>query len=136
VSSHSSKGSDEFWGYFDSMVASSSKSKDKTTVQSELHRWGEVSSLSRKSNPVHAMEGLKKDFPRIYSMFRKYSVLPATQNKDERLFSMVARNTQPLSRQIKSETIEKKVVIGSAIKNHGFIFNYLDGVDSSSDESD
>jgi hypothetical protein len=30
----------------------------------------------------------------------------------------------------------KKVVIGSAIKIYGFIFNYLDGEDASSDESD
>jgi hypothetical protein len=30
----------------------------------------------------------------------------------------------------------KKVVIGTAMKMYGFIFNYLDGVDASSDESD
>ena len=47
---------------------------------------------------------------------------------------MVARNTGPLSRSIKTETIEKKVVIGSAIQTHGFIFAYADGVASDSDD--
>ena len=93
-------------------------------------RWG-------TANPIHAMEGLKRDYPRIYKLFRKYSIFPATQNKSERLFSMVGRNTGPQNRRIKVETIEKKVVVGSAIQKHGFIFNYNDAgknVESSGDE--
>ena len=38
----------------------------------------------------------------------KFSIFPATQNKDERLFSMVGRTTGALSRNIRVETIEKK----------------------------
>ena len=70
--------------------------------------------------------------------FRKYSIYPATQNKDEQLFSMLGQNTGPWSRRIKTEKIEKKVVIGSAIQKHGFAFNYNDCNDncSSSDEAD
>ena len=60
------------------------------------------------------MNELKRDFPSINRMFRKYCVIPATQNADERLFSMVARNTGPLCRSIKISTIEKKVVVVSA----------------------
>jgi hypothetical protein len=134
--SHSSRESDSFWGNFVKNAASNEKDGNIESVESEMHRWGEQSTLRRDANPVHAMEALKKNFPRIYLLFRKYCVLPATQNKDERVFSFVARNTQPLCRQIKVETIEKKVIVGSAIRNHGFIFNYLDGVDSSSDEEE
>ena len=50
---------------------------------------------------------------------------------------MVGRNTGPQNRRIKVETIEKKVVVGSAIQKHGFIFNYNDAgknVESSGDE--
>ena len=55
--------------------------------------------------------------------------------------SMVARNTGPLSRSIKVETIERKVVVGSAVQKHGFIFDYtrassLPDRDSSSDSAD
>ena len=54
---------------------------------------------------------------------------------------MVARNTGPLSRSIKVETIERKVVVGSAVQKHGFIFDYakassLPDRDSSSDSAD
>ena len=61
---------------------------------------------------------------------------PATQNKDERLFSLVGRNTGPLSRRIKIETIEKKVVVGSAIQKHGFIFDHQKGHESSSSDDE
>ena len=50
---------------------------------------------------------------------------------------MVGRNTGPQSWRIKVETIEKKVVVGSAIQKHGFIFNYNDAgknVQSSGDD--
>ena len=57
------------------------------------------------------MNELKRDFPSINRIFRKYCVIPATQNADERLFSMVARNTGSLCRGIKISTIEKKVVV-------------------------
>jgi hypothetical protein len=96
----------------------------------------ELSSLHRETNPIDAMEALKKDFPRIYKLFRKYSVFPANQNRDERIFSMVARNSQPMCRNIKVETLEKKVLVGSAIKTNGFVFNYCDGVDSSSSDEE
>ena len=66
-------------------------------------------------------------------LFRKFSIFPATQNKDERLFSMVGRTTGALSRNIRVETIEKKVVVGSALQKHGFMFHYKNGVDSDSD---
>ena len=39
---------------------------------------------------------------------------------------MVGRNTGPQCRSIKAETIEIKVVVGSAIQMRGFIFNYKD----------
>ena len=77
---------------------------------------------------------LHQEYPRIYKLFRKFSVYPATQNSDERTFSMVNRNTGALCRNIKMETIERKVVIGHAIQKHGFIFHYKDGNVSSSDE--
>ena len=84
------------------------------------------------------MEALKNEYPEVYRVFRLYSIIPATQNKDERLFSLIARNTGPLSRRIKPETIEKKVVIGLAVQKHGFIFNYNDCKNncSSSDEAE
>ena len=66
----------------------------------------------------------------------QYSIFPATQNKDDRLFSLVGRNTGPLSRRIKIETIEKKVVVGSAIQKHGFIFDHQKGHKSSSSDDE
>ena len=66
----------------------------------------------------------------------KFYIFPASQNKDERLFSMVGRNTGALSRNIKVETIEKKVVVGSAIQKHGFIFDYKKGHESSSSDDE
>ena len=78
------------------------------------------------------MQSLKRDYPHICKLFRKYSIFPASQNKDERLFSFVGRNTGALCRNIKVETIEKKVVVGSAIQKHGLVFDYRKGNDSSS----
>ena len=70
------------------------------------------------------MKSLKREYPLVYKLFRQYSMFSASQNKDERLFSLIGRNTGALSRQIKIETIEKKVVVGSAIQKHGFVFDY------------
>ena len=72
-----------------------------------------------------------------YSLGNTPSILQR-KSKDEQLFSMLGQNTGPLSRRIKTEKIEKKVVIGSAIQKHGFAFNYNDCNDncSSSDEAD
>ena len=99
--------------------------------------WGKISDLSHSTDPIHAMNGLKRDFPFINHIFRKYCVIPATQNADERLFSMVARNTGPLCRSIKISTIEKKVVVGKAIANHGFRFHFNGAnASSSGDELD
>ena len=87
----------------------------------------ELSSLSRTTNPLHAMDALKSDYPQI-------CVFPSTQNRDERIFSLVAQNTRPQCWRIKVDTIENKVLIGSDIQSHGFIINYKDGNNSSSDE--
>jgi hypothetical protein len=84
-------------------------------------------------DPTPAMETYKHDFPRIFKMFRKYAIFPATQNKDERFFSLVGRNTQSLCRNIKTETIEKKVIVASAIRSPGFVFDFNNGKDSDSD---
>ena len=80
------------------------------------------------------MKSLKREYPLVYKLFRQYSIFPASQNKDERLFSLIGRNTGALSLQIKIETIEKKVVVGSAIQKHGFVFDYRKGHDSSSSD--
>ena len=93
-----------------------------TSIDSEMQRWKGLSAPSRTSNPMLIMESLKNDYPYMYKIFQKYSIFPATQNKDERLFRMVGQNTGPHCRKIKAETIEKKVIVGSAIQKHGFIF--------------
>ena len=98
--------------------------------------WSGISAPSLSANPIHVMEGLKRDFPRIYLLFRKFSIFPSTQNKDERLFSLIGRNTGSLCQRLKVETIEKKVVVESAIQKHGFVFDYQNGDNSSSDEPD
>ena len=86
---------------------------------------------------LKAMAELKQNFPHVNLVFRKFSVFPATQNADERLFSMVGRNTGALSRRIKTTTIEWKVVVSKAIQRHGFIFSYEDAnAESSCDEQD
>ena len=59
-------------------------------------------------------------------LFLKFSIFPATQNKDERLFSMVGRTTGALSRFIC--VLEKK--LSSKEQKHGFMFHYKNGVDS------
>ena len=109
------------------------------SIESEIQLWSGITRIDRNSDPIHAWEVLRKDFPRIYQLFRKYSIYPATQNKDERLFTMVGRNTVPQCRSIKVETIERKVVVGSAIQKRGFIFNYKDAksrIESISDDDD
>ena len=70
------------------------------------------------------MEGLRAEYPHVYKVCRKYAVYPATQNRDERIFSMVARNTTALCRNITVDSIEKKVLIASAIRSNGFIYNH------------
>ena len=82
------------------------------------------------------MNGLKRDCPKMNKIFQKFSIIPVTQNADERLFSLVGRNTGPLSNRIKVSTIEKKVVVGKAIANHGFRFNYFGANASSSGDED
>ena len=128
---------DFFWSALDQHLEDDSED-NATSIDSEMQRWKGLSAPSRTSNPILIMESLKKDYPCMYKIFRKYSIFPATQNKDERLFSMVGRNTGPHCRKIKAETIEKKVIVGSAIQKHGFIFNFNDCKSncSSSDEAD
>ena len=132
-SASASASADSFWGEYDSHV---NRSQDDSfiSVESEINMWAGASSASRMANPVPMMDGLKRDFPRVCQIFRKFSIMPATQNKDERLFSMVGRNTGPLSRSIKVETLERKVVVGSAVQKHGLIFNFEKGNASSSRE--
>ena len=126
---------DPFWGSFDNENPTS-QDNQVPSIDSEINMWSGLSCVSRQSNPIHAMVAHGKDCPRVYKLFRKYSVFPATQNCDERLFSMVNRNTGALSRNIKVETIERKVVVGSAIQRHGFIFHYKNGNISSSDDEE
>ena len=135
--SDTSANCDNFWGDFE--ATATKETPQHTSIETEIQLWRGVNRIPRNSNPIHAMEVLRKDFPRIYKLFRKYSIYPATQNKDERLFSMVGRNTGPQSRSLKVGTIEKKVVVGSAIHKNGFIFNYKDAKavnESSSDDGD
>ena len=128
---------DSFWGDFDATAAN--ETAQHNSIESEIQLWRSVNRIPWDSNPIHAMEVLRKDFPRIHKLFRKYSIYPATQNKDERLFSMVGRNTGPQCRSLKVATIENKVVVGSAIHKNGFIFNSNDAKianESSSDDGD
>ena len=80
---------DGFWGAFDKDTQSASN-QELTSIDSEIRRWSGVSPLSRSTIPLHAMEGLKREYPRIYALFRKYCVFPSTQNRDERIFSIVS----------------------------------------------
>ena len=91
--------------------------------------------VPRSANPIYAMEVVKWEYPRIFKLFRKYSIFSATQNKDERLLSMIGRNTSPQSQSLKVETIESGVV-GSAIQKHRRIFNFnkANGQDDSSSD--
>ena len=134
VSSDSNESNgDEFWGAFDK-AAKKSSNPEYNSIDSELHRWSQVAPLSRETNPLHAMDALKTDYPHIFEIFRKYCVFPSTQNRDERIFSMMARCTGPQCRSITVETLEKKILIGCAIRSNGFIFSYLNGADSSEGE--
>ena len=91
---------DEFWGWFDSQQKSATLDTFQS-IDSEISSWGKSSALSRNTDPIHAMNGLKRDFPSINHIFGKYCVILATQNADELLFSIEARNTGPLCRSIK-----------------------------------
>ena len=97
---------DTFWGDFDELLEKS-QTEINYSVDTEINCWSGISAPSRSSDPAHVMEGMKRDFPRMYLLFRKFSVFPSTQNKDERLFSMVGRNTGPLCRSIKVNNLEK-----------------------------
>ena len=66
-------------------------------------------------------------------VWKKYVVFPATQNRDKRIFSMVARNITAQCKNITVVSIEKKVLIASAIRSNGFIFDYADNLDVSSE---
>ena len=59
---NSSKESDTFWGVFDQTV-SNKKSENVVSIKAEIRMWSGVSPLSRSTNPVHAMDALKRDFP-------------------------------------------------------------------------
>ena len=124
---------DPFWELLERQ-RSPDNDEQSNSVDRELSNWGGISCPSRNSNPIHTMAALKRDFPIINQVFRKYSIFPATQNADERLFSLVGRITGPQSRRIKTTTIEKKVVVGTAIRKHGFVFNFVDGNETSSSE--
>ena len=126
---------DVFWGSFDK-DDSIDRVNAATSVEAEIWLWSGINPLSRHSNTICAVTSLKIDYPRIFKHVRKYSVFPATQNSDERLFSMVNRNAGALSQSIKIETVEQKVVVGSAIQRHGFVFHYKSGTVSSSDEDE
>ena len=97
-----SQEADAFWDDFDESAPRQSSSH--RSIESELRLWGGVSRPSRMANPIHAMSGLKQDYPRIFKLFRKYSIFPVTQNKSERLFSMIGRMTRPQARRIKVES--------------------------------
>jgi hypothetical protein len=70
-----------------------------------MEMWGRKKPVKRDADPISVMEALKTDFPRVYCLFRKYSSVPATQN---RVFSAVAALTNPKARKIKVETIAQK----------------------------
>ena len=104
-------------------------------IDAEIQKWSCLKAPARTCHAIHAMDTLKKDFLCIFWLFRKFAAFPATQNKDERLFSIIGRTTGSLCQSIKVETIEKKLVVGSAIEKHGLRFYYKDGHENSSNES-
>ena len=124
---------DTFWGDLEQTAPQLPSSH--RSIESEARLWAGVSRPSRLANPIHVMNGLKNDFPRVFKIFRKYSIFPATQNKSERLFSMIGRMTRPQCRNVKVETIETKAVVGAAIQKHGFIFDYNKAKNCSPNES-
>ena len=89
-----------------------------TSIEAEIRLWSAISPLSRQSNSIHAMTSLQIDYPRIYNLFRKHSV-----------FLVFVKYGKP-------QTIEEKVVVGSAIQWHGFVFHYKNSTVSSSDEDE
>ena len=104
ISVVSSDSEESFWKGFEK-DAQNSTCSSVTSLDVEIQRWGGLSPLSISTNPIPAMEALKKEYPRIYTLFRKYCVYPATQNRDERIFSMVAQNTNPLRRSIHVDSV-------------------------------
>ena len=54
--------------------------------------------------------------------------------KDERLFSFIARNTTLLCSSMKIESLERKVIVGEPVRQHGFMIEYKNGEES--DDSD
>ena len=65
-----------FWAEFEERAQS--VSSQSVSVEMEIQMWSGVSRPHKQTNPIHAMEGLKHDFPRIYKLFRKYSIYPAS----------------------------------------------------------
>ena len=61
------------------------KSNVAFSIDSEISMWSGISLPSQSADPVHVIDGMKSDFPRIYLLFRKCSIFPSTQNKDESL---------------------------------------------------
>ena len=123
---------DSFWGSFEK-CSDDHEQTASNSIESEIYRWGGLSRMPRETNPLPQMEGLQREYPHIYKVFRKYNVIPATQNRDERIFSLVARNTSAQCRNITVDSIEKKVIIASAIRSNGFIFDYTDHLNLSSE---
>ena len=68
---------DNFWGTFDETA--STQAPGHVSIESEIRMWKGVSRPHRTANPIHAMEGLKRDYPRVYKLFQKYSIFPATK---------------------------------------------------------
>ena len=64
----------------------------------------------------------------IFMLFRKFSIFPATQNKDERLFSMVGRTTGALSCFIYVKTIEKNLL--SKVRYRNMVLCFITKMES------
>ena len=62
---------DSFWGAFEKNARCESD-QDLTSIDAEIQRWSGISSLSRTTTPLHAMDALKSDYPRILRLFSKY----------------------------------------------------------------
>ena len=57
---------DAFWDEFDESAPRQSSSH--RSIDSELRLWGGVSRPCRTANPIHAMAGLKHDYPRVFKL--------------------------------------------------------------------
>ena len=73
---NSNNESDSFWGDFDRRKTGPSQPLSDP-IEKEIASWKGISPLPRTSNPLHAMAGLKMDFPLINKVFQKFAVLPA-----------------------------------------------------------